>query len=215
MSAAARAVGAVLAAAAALALVAASHVPLPVHRSGNALLRVAWSARPERVEVCRTLAEEELAALPQHMRQRVVCEGSTARYRLEVRRDGALLDSATVRGGGLRHDRELYVFRELPVPSGRSTVEVRLVRIDSGAVATAAGADDADLARARSPGDDSAVATVGDRARREVDERRRRDADAVPARLALRETVTLAPREVLLVTYDRGTRRLRTLRGTP
>jgi len=48
----------------------------------------------------------------------------------------------------------------------------------------------------------------------ETEERRRRMADEVPASLVLRETVTLAPREVLLVTYDQGARRLHTVRGT-
>lgn len=204
----ARVGGGVLAAAVMLGIVAASHVPLRVHPSSDAMLRVAWTARPERVERCRTLGEEELAALPQHMRQRVVCEGSTARYRLEVRRDGALLVADTVRGGGMRHDRALYVLRELRVPSGRSALEVRLTRLDS---TTGAGPEAAVAASGVAGGQ----APLTDRERREADERGRRVADEVPPSLALRETVTLAPREVMLVTYDREARRLRAVRGTP
>jgi len=38
-------------------------------------------------------------------------------------------------------------------------------------------------------------------------------ADEVPSLLTLRDTMTLRPREVLLVTYDQATHRLRTVRG--
>ena len=219
--------GALLAAAATLGIVVASHVPMPVHPSEAAMLRVAWSARPERVESCRALSEEELSDLPQHMRQRVVCEGTTASYRFEVRREGEIIATATVRGGGMRHDRQLYVFRELSIPSGRSTLEVSMTRIDSTARPTGDGddgddrgdgddGDDADDGDESAPPSGSAAAPTGpdDRARREIDERRRRDEDAVPPSLVLREAVVLAPREVLLVTYDRDARRLRTVRGT-
>lgn len=208
MSATSRIAGAALVAAAALAITAASHVPVTVDRSGDAMLRVAWSARPERVESCRTLGDEEFDALPQHMRQRVVCEGAAARYRLEVWRDGEPLDSAEVHGGGLRRDRQLYVFRELPVPSGRSTVEVRLTRIGA---ASAKGTATTTTTKAIRP----VETDHPDRDAREADEHRRRVADEVPASLTLRETVTLAPGEVMLVTYDREERRLRTVRGTP
>ena len=210
MSRLARIGGGVLVAAAVLAVTSGSHVPVAANPSGRAMLRVAWSARPERVETCRTLGDAELAALPQHMRQRVVCEGTTARYRLAVRRDGELLASAVLRGGGLRHDRELYVFRELPVPSGRSTLEVRLTRLDASA-ADAADHDGAPAGRAAA----ARRAEATDRERRETDEHRRRVQDEVPASLALRETVLLAPGEVMLVTYDREGRRLRTVRGAP
>ena len=193
------------AAAAALALAAASRVPIPVHTTDAALLRVAWSARPERIETCRTPSEAELAALPAHMRQREVCEGTTASYRLEVLRDGALLDTATVRGGGLRRDRQLYVFRELRVPSGPATYEVRLTRRE--AAAAPAAADTSGAAATGVPGMGVGPATCA------LDQRSRRVADEVPPTLVLRERVALDPREVLLVTYDRGTRRLHTVRG--
>lgn len=224
--------GALLAAAATLGIVVASHVAVPVHPSEAAMLRVAWSARPERVESCRALSDEELSALPQHMRQRVVCEGTTASYRFEVRRDGEIIATSTVRGGGMRHDRQLYVFRELSIPSGRSTLEVSMTRMDSTARPTGddddgdgdegEGRDDGDHGDDADDGDESsppsrstaAPTEPDDRARREIDERRRRDEDAVPPSLVLREAVVLAPREVLLVTFDRDARRLHTVRGT-
>jgi hypothetical protein len=43
--------------------------------------------------------------------------------------------------------------------------------------------------------------------------RARRAADAIPPQMLLRETVTLVPREIIVVTYDRESRRLRTSRA--
>lgn len=224
MSALTRAGGVALAAAAALGITAASHAPLTVNRSDDAMLRVAWSARPERVESCRTLGDEELEALPQHMRQRVVCEGATARYRLEVLRDGVPIDSARLRGGGMRHDRQLYVFRELPMPGGPATLEVRLTRMGPAGEAGKAGGKADGKAHSGHEDTDDRPAATGPKARgpaatgrdlREAEEHRRRVEDEIPASLVLRERVTLMPREVVLVTYDREERRLRLVRGTP
>ena len=110
----------------------ASTVPLTVHDSRDAVVRLAWSARPERVERCRQQSEEELARLPRHMRQPVVCEGVAAEYRLTVRRERTVVVERIVRGGGLRQDRRLYVFQEVPVPAGESSIEVVFERLDSG-----------------------------------------------------------------------------------
>lgn len=210
MSALRGALGAVAAAIVVIATAAASHTPLTVHRDDASMLRVALSARPERVENCRTLGDEELAELPQHMRQRVVCDGVTARYNFEVLRDDVLLASAEVRGGGFRHDRQLYLFREVSLPPGRATLEVRLTRIESGA---SANTGDTSAARARADDGRQSLAT-DDRDQREVDEHRRRVEDEVPASLLFRETVTLQPREVVLVTYDRDQKRLLLVRDS-
>ena len=121
----------VCAAAALIALVTASTARVTVHEADDAVLRLAWSARPERLEDCRPRSAEELAALPRHMRQSMVCEGVAAQYRLTVRREGALIADEVVRGGGLRHDRLLYVFHEIALPTGDIAIEVRFDRIDS------------------------------------------------------------------------------------
>jgi len=208
--------------AATLLLSLVSAAPFRVNALPHARLRVAFSARPERIESCRTLGADELANVPQHMRQAVVCEGKTASYRLEVRRDDSLVASALLRGGGLRHDRRLYVLRELDVPSGASTIDVRLVRTDTVAASVSSEprpSDDHareerrghDSVATRPTGDDDARAEVS----RDLDERRRRVADEVPSSLALHEVVTLRPREVLLVTYDQTKRRLRAVRDMP
>ena len=216
------ALAAIVAIVAALALTLVSAAPFRINEVPDARLRVAFSARPERIEHCRTLSADELASVPQHMRQAVVCEGTTASYRLEVRRDDSLVASALLHGGGLRHDRRLYVLRELTVPSGRSTIDVRLARTDS----VAARPDSEQRTHDAREGDESAEHGAPDARRhddddrratisRDLDERRRRVADEVPSSLALHEVVTLNPREVLLVTYDQESRRLRAVRATP
>jgi hypothetical protein len=213
-----RLVGAIVAVLLVAALIAASRARVPAHRGSAAMVRVTLSARPARDEVCRRVSDEELAKLPTHMRQRVICEGVTARYRLEVRRDGVLLESAALEGGGLRRDRQIYHFSETLVPSGRAQFEVRLARIDAGSAATDSMLPAAPADSSRDDGDvdddgDDDGDDGDDRGRRERQERERRVADAMPPSLELLESITLAPREVLLVTYDRSARRLRLIRG--
>jgi hypothetical protein len=203
-------VGAALALTGAFGLAALSNLPVRVHEEPDARLRVAFSARPERIETCRRPSADEEANVPAHMRQTEICEGTTARYRLEVRRDDSLLVTMLVRGGGLRHDRQLYVLRDVAVPVGRATVDVRLTRIDSSAAPSTREErpDDAGEAHERrEDGDDDD--DRGD------DARRRRMADEVPAVLRFHDAVELRPREVLLVTYDQSQRRLRAARGGP
>ncbi len=126
-----RIAGIALAVAVMAGLVWASNAPMATNRDPEARLRLAWSARPERIEKCRQQSEEELARLPAHMRQPVACEGTTAEYRLQVRVDGALVADRVVHGGGLRRDRRLYVFEEVLLPAAEATVDVRFDRVDS------------------------------------------------------------------------------------
>ncbi|MGK2934252.1 MAG: hypothetical protein ACSLFE_03285 [Gemmatimonadaceae bacterium] len=214
-------VAAALTAAGLLALAWGSIAPLNVARGDGAILRISLGARPERIEVCQRQTDEELAKLAPQMRQSVICEGTTARYRLEVRRNGELLHSQVVRGGGLRNDRPLYVSRDLPVPAGPAVFAVRLARIDTIPVeqrSDSSGDDDDD----DDDGDDrhvegGDVPRPGDpppaRARRERDERHRRQGEAIPAELGLDLNVTLEPREVVLVSYDQRSRRLISVSG--
>lgn len=172
-----RLAAAALPAACVAGMLSLSHYPLAAS-GGEALLRLAWSARPERIETCRELGADELKRLPAHMRQSVVCEGRTAEYRLRVAHDGRTVHDRIVRGGGLRQDRRLYVFVEVPLAAGEADVEVTFERTDP------VGTDDSTSppqAAGRAPG-----AGPGH----------------VPARLAFRQVLPLEPREVALVTYD-------------
>ena len=68
--------GIVVAAVAVATLAALSAIPWTPEPGPEAVVRLSWRARGERVEVCRDLSAEELEALPQHMRRERVCEGS-------------------------------------------------------------------------------------------------------------------------------------------
>jgi len=184
-----------------------SHAPYHIRPDEAGIIRLAWSARPERIESCREPSEAELAQLPAHMRQKVVCEGTSARYRLRVSRDGASLVDEVVRGSGLRHDRPLYLLRDLPTAPGRHEIAVRFERIDSLTPVAPAAPDSGER------GGDSLIAGLPGRDRREADERRHRRLEAVPARLSLDQTVVLDPRQILLVTYDVEGRRLVSVSG--
>ena len=173
-------------------------------REHSAQLRLSLSARPERVERCRELSDEELARLPAHMRLRTQCEGYSARYRLAITVDGHQLAADTLRGGGLRHDRPLHVFQEHDVAPGRQRVTVEIIRVEE---STAAVAD------TTTTGGAVTDTLLGGRAERERAERSRRVAEAMPARLALDTTITLVPGGVALITFDQINRRLTIVGG--
>jgi len=192
-----RGLGAALAVAAMAGLVWASSAPMTSHGSPDALLRLAWSARPERIETCRQQSDEELARLPQHMRQAVVCDGATAAYRLEVRYNGAVIGERVVRGGGLRQDRRLYVFEEFPLPAGEAAIAVRFERLDSGTPAVAAPENHPEATR------------------REREANQQQRGEAVPARSSLEQRLRFSTRKVILVTYDPERRALVAVQDAP
>lgn len=190
-----RLLGVVAAIGATAGIVFLSERPWHAAAADDGLVRIAWSARPERIEHCRVASAEEQAQRPAHMRQQSICEGTSARYRLQVRRDGALLADDTVRGGGARHDRAVYVMREFVVPPGTFNLDVRFSRIDSAATPSATTPGQQTTA-------DSVSGMLPDRGIREADERQRRRQEAIPSTLSASWPVTVAPRRVILVTYD-------------
>jgi hypothetical protein len=175
-------------------------------RDQPAQIRLSLSARPERVERCRELSDDELAKLPAHMRMRTKCEGYSARYLLTIGLDEDQLTMDTLRGGGLRHDRPLHVFREYDVTPGRQRIRVEVTRVDEGT----SGAEDRDRENRRTQSD----TLLGGREEREREERTRRVAEAMPSRLVIDTTMTFVPGGVVLVTFDDNTRRL-TMRKEP
>ena len=185
-----RIAGLVTAAAVMAGLLWASNAPMTAHGSDAAVLRLAWSARPERIEECRQRSDEELANLPQHMRQPLACEGTTAEYRLRVRIDGSLVTDRIVHGGGLRRDRRLYVFEEVALPPGEAEIDIRFDRVESAQPANPAdAADDGRLEHHES-------VPPGGRG------------EFVPPDLSLERRVRVVLREVLLVTYSSERRAL-------
>jgi hypothetical protein len=187
-----RACGLLVAAVGLWAMVWASSAPIAVDGEPRGVLRLAWSARPERIETCVEQSAEALARLPQHMRQPVLCEGVTAQYRLTVRTGGRLVTERIVRGGGLRQDRRLYVFEELALEPGDLAVEVRFDRVTpwSGPPAS-------------EPLPEAHAAAAPSTALRHQPA-----ADAVPARLVFDEHIGVRPWEVVLITYSPEQKRL-------
>lgn len=164
-------------------LAAASHAPWRAHPERDGVLRLNLSARPERLERCRTLSEEELASRPAHMRQPVICDGESASYRLVVTQDGTPLLDTELTGGGARRDRPIHLLREYPIPAGAVHLSITLDRIDA----------------ADAVGPDTTAAT--------------RIAEALPRSLHLDTTVTVVPHRVVMVTYEPRQRRLVALTG--
>lgn len=191
-----RVAGVALAALGLLGLRWASIAEVPTANSGRAAIRLSWSARPERIEQCRRLSDDELATRPAHMRLRYECTGVFARYLLVVERDGQRIAADTIRGGGLRHDRPMHLFQEILADPGGQRVTVSLSRLDSTSAETPSTPE---------TGGDT---LLGARELRELDERRRRAGEAIPPLLVLDTALTLRPRQVLLVTYDGQARRL-------
>lgn len=197
----ARILAAGTATAAGLALLAyASAVPLAYHPQDTARLRLSWSARPERIEVCRRLSAEEQARREEHMRQRVECEGGFATYTLRVEVDGRAIGETVIHGAGLRHDRPLYLLRDYPVPPGRHRVRVALTRREK------TDNDAAAFVEAVVPDADTGL--YAGRAQREATERARRARAAVPPSLVLDTAFGFPPRQVALVTFNAERRTL-------
>jgi hypothetical protein len=193
-----RMAGAVAAVAAMAVVVICANAPITVHGSEQAILRLAWSVRPERVERCRQQSEEELASLPAHMRQPVICEGTSAQYRLTVLHDGVVAWERLVHGGGLRQDRRIYVFQELALDPGDRTIEVRFDRIDPDAPPLGLPETADDDRKSKHETDD-----------RQAERKERQAAgEIVPPHLTLTQRLRIRPREVVLVTYSQERRAL-------
>ena len=167
-----------------VALAALSSTPYTAEPGDGAVVRLAWRARGERVRECHRRSAEELARLPQHMRQEEVCERRILPYRLQVDLDGTRVVDELVRAGGARADRPLFVFHDLAVLPGMHRLRITFEREGTPEEEREEGPADVDATEAG------------------------RRAHETPARLALDEGVTVAARQVVLVTYDDEGRRL-------
>lgn len=174
-----------------------SAVPVRWHADNATELRLSWSARPERLEVCRELSDAELAERPSHMQRRIECEGGSATYALSVRVDDLVVDDEVIHGAGLRRDRPIFMLRRYSVVEGEHRVRVAFMRREA-----------RDSLAARRTSVDSLsereARTDDDREARERRERRGRDHAAIPPALALDTVVTFARGGVVLVTYADG-----------
>ena len=183
-----------------------SAAPVPLASAESARLRLSWSARPERIEKCRVLSNEELAKLGEHMRQRMECEGEFATYALRVEIDGSRVHESIVRGAGLRNDRPIYLLEDFNVGAGHRRVHVSFTRREEVD-------DDDDDSEAERAHADTGI-SIG-RAQRENVERARRARAAIPPRLELDTALTFATGHVIIVTLDPELGALQVLAAAP
>lgn len=107
-----------------LAVVVLGQVPLG-SGSGQAKLRLALRTVQSKAEICVDRTEEELAALPQHMRQARICEETAPPYRLQVTVGESEVVDEIFEPGGLRGDRPLIVDRLIELPPSPTRLTVR------------------------------------------------------------------------------------------
>jgi hypothetical protein len=129
------------------------------------------------------------------MRQTVVCEGTSATYRLQLWRGEAPLEDVVLEGGGWRRDRPIHLLREYALPPGTHRIRVVVRRIET--------------ASAESPADTGQLIDSEDRERREATERRRRRMESLPPLVELDREFTIRRRGVTLVTWDPVARALK------
>lgn len=176
-------------------LAVASGVHVPWHPANDAALRVSWSVKPERIEQCRALTPEEIAARPEHMRQAMQCEGTLATYDLAVSIDDSLHESSVVHGSGFRRDRPMFLLRNYRTTPGAHRVQVSLTRREQTDSLPGTGSSDPDSAQ-------SEIGT--DRRTRELEQRREMALNSIPAHLTLDTVLTFPANGAALVTIENG-----------
>ena len=101
-----------------------SRLPSDFGGGAGATIRLSWRAAGVPVEDCRTRTDEELAALPVHMRSPQECTRALAPFELAVALGGQPVVRDTVFPKGARGDRPVYVFRDLPAAAGRVPLSI-------------------------------------------------------------------------------------------
>lgn len=107
------------------AMLFAAHVTGSDPATG-AILRIAVRTTAGTMQVCRTLGQAELEALPVHMRRPKVCESHAVPYRLEILCDDRVLADRTFVAAGIHGDRPLAVNEEFALVAGDHAVSIRL-----------------------------------------------------------------------------------------
>jgi len=115
-------------------LVVVTHVNVSDPTTG-AILGVAVRTMAGTVQDCRTLSDEELSALPQHMRRKEVCETHAVPYRLEVRVNGEARLDRVYTAAGIHGDRPITVDERIEVAAGPQEVSIRFAPAEANAAA--------------------------------------------------------------------------------
>lgn len=174
-------------------LAAASGVHMPWHPLDDAALRLSWSVKPERIEQCRALTPEEIAARPEHMRQAMECEGKLATYDLTVTIDDSLHESSVVHGSGIRRDRPMFLLRNYRTTTGPHRVQVTLTRREK---------TDSPSDKEKPGADSAAIGAAADRRSRELEQHREMVLNSIPSHLTLDTVLTFPANGVALITIE-------------
>ena len=75
--------------------------------------------------------QAELDALPVHMRTPQICTGHLVAYRMTLRIDDEVVDTATYLPSGAKGDRPIFVLHDVPVTVGEHDVEVDFVPVEA------------------------------------------------------------------------------------
>ena len=92
----------------------------------RAVVKLSFSHAGERLEPCRTLSAEELAALAANMRSGVDCPRERVPVVVELEIDGERVYRAALRPSGLAGDGPSSVYERFEVPAGPHRIRVRL-----------------------------------------------------------------------------------------
>ena len=118
----------------ALGIAAAARAPYTPRGAADAVLRFSWRMNVTAQENCRTRTQQELDALPVHMRTPQVCTRDVANYRLITRIGDNAPDTLPITRGGVKGDRPLFVSHESALPPGPANITVELQRTAAGHV---------------------------------------------------------------------------------
>jgi hypothetical protein len=125
-----------------LTIAALSRAPAySVPGAGDALLRFSWRMSASAREQCRPRTQQELDALPVHMRTPDICTTDRADYLLITRVGDAAPDTTPLLRGGVKGDRPLFVLEEMRMAPGEARVSVAVQRRNAGGVETIAQID--------------------------------------------------------------------------
>ena len=119
----------------AMALVVLSALPYDAEDPSSGMICLSWRYRISATQECRTRSQQELDALPVHMRTPEVCERRIPTYRMSLEVDGNSVFEDVIRPAGAAGDRPLYVHRDLEVAAGEHRISVRFAPLTDGGIA--------------------------------------------------------------------------------
>jgi hypothetical protein len=111
-----------------LPLVALARAPWTPPGQDHGVLRLAWRINDSVREDCRPRTQQELDALPVHMRTPEECTGVRSTYRLILEVGDTSPDTVRIVPGGMRGDRPVFVLEERRLVPGPHALRVRFDR---------------------------------------------------------------------------------------